>query len=68
MAEGRVIDYRYSAAHPSEWVEGNIQRSIWTGSVKNDQRYEIAAHRCEKCGYLKFYATRQATASSSPYG
>ncbi len=67
MAEGRVIDYRRDSAHPSEWVEGTVKTSIWTGSVKNEERYEIVAHRCDKCGYLKFYAEKPATAPGNMY-
>jgi hypothetical protein len=67
MAEGHVIDYRYSSARPSEWVEGEIKTSLWTGTVKNDARYEVVAHRCEKCGYLRFYADKPATAPGGLY-
>lgn len=67
MAEGRVIDYRRDSARPSEWVEGEIEASFWTGSVKNDERFEIVAHRCEKCGYLKFYADKPPKAPGNVY-
>jgi predicted nucleic-acid-binding Zn-ribbon protein len=64
MTEGRVVDYRRDSARASEWVEGEVQTSIWTGNIKNDTRFEVAAHRCEKCGYLKFYADRPAAPDS----
>jgi uncharacterized OB-fold protein len=67
MVQGRVIDFRRDSARPSEWVEGEIVTSVWTGNVKNDLRYEIVAHRCDGCGYLKFYAEKPATAAGTTY-
>jgi hypothetical protein len=67
LTEGRVIDYRRNSARSSEWVQGTVETSIWTGNVKNDVRYEVVAHRCEKCRYLKFYADRPPTAPGNVY-
>ena len=62
MVAGAVIDYRRGSAHPSEWVESSVVTSRWTGSVKNDVRYEVAAYRCSKCGLLKLYADEPSSA------
>jgi hypothetical protein len=37
--------------------------SMWTGGVKNDRRLVIVAYRCERCGLLRLYANREATAT-----
>jgi hypothetical protein len=67
MTEGQVIDYRRDSARASEWVKGDIETSFWTGKVKNDVRHEIAAYRCDACGYLKFYADTPATGPGNVY-
>lgn len=43
MTEGTVADYRRGAVHPSEWVEGRVESSFWTGKLRNEERYEITA-------------------------
>jgi hypothetical protein len=68
MVAGVVVDYRRSAARPSEWVEARLETSAWTGSVKNEARYEVAAYRCTGCGLLKLYADAPASAPGSAYG
>jgi hypothetical protein len=62
LVAGVLVDYRRGAAHPSEWVEAQLQTSAWTGGVTNDVRYEVAAYRCTGCGLLKLYADALATA------
>jgi hypothetical protein len=68
MIAGVVIDYRRGSAHPSEWVEAELQTSSWTGSVKNDVRYAVSAYRCPDCGLLKLYADAESSAPGSAFG
>ena len=68
MVAGVMIDYRRASAHPAEWVEADLQTSAWTGSVKNEPRYEVAAYRCASCGLLKLYADAPASSGGSAFG
>ena len=68
MVAGVLVDYRRGSAHPSEWVEAQLETSAWTGSVKNDVRYEVTAYRCTGCGLLRLYADTRATAPRSALG
>ena len=41
----------------AEWVEGEPERSIWTGiKTKNRHHYRVETYRCEGCGRLDSYA------------
>ena len=55
-----------SSVQPSEWIQGPVATN-WIGKVTSDERYEITAYRCDKCGYLKFYADKPATAPRNMY-
>lgn len=67
MEEGTVADYRRGSIQPSEWVEGRVQSTFWLGNLKNEHRFEITAWRCTRCGFLRFYADKPASSSSSVY-
>lgn len=57
MEEGFVRDSTYGGHVESKWVEGDIQKSFWTGlKLKGRVQHPITAHRCERCGFLEFYA------------
>lgn len=57
MAEGFVKDVGYGTQAPSSWIEGAPVRSIWTGvKLKGRAQYQIAAFRCNRCGFLEHYA------------
>jgi hypothetical protein len=62
MVAGTLMDYRRGTVEPSEWVEGGLSTSVWTGRVRNEKRYEVTAFRCAQCGLLKLYAATPATA------
>lgn len=68
LVAGVVIDYRRGTAQPSEWVEAQLQTSVWTGAVKNDTRYAVTAYRCTGCGLLRLYADALSSASNDPSG
>jgi hypothetical protein len=62
MVAGTLMDYRRGTVEPSEWVEGGLSTSVWTGRVRNEKRYEVTAFRCAQCGLLKLFANTVATA------
>ena len=60
MEDGFVLDNTYGARLQSGWVEGEPERSFWTGvKVKGKELLPIITWRCPRCGYLESYA-RQA--------
>jgi hypothetical protein len=63
LEEGSVADYGRSTTRSSEWTGGPLVTTTWTGAVKNGRRLAITAYRCERCGLLRLYANREATAS-----
>ena len=47
----------YSTPGVAQWVEGIPVRSVWTGlKMKDREVYPLTSYRCERCGYLEFYA------------
>ena len=57
MEEGYVADYAHGAIRQSEWVDGEPERSFWTGlKVKGHAQVPVTALRCSLCGFLEFYA------------
>lgn len=44
---------------PVVWVEGEQEKSFWAG-IKTSGRaqFNVRAMRCEKCGFLEFYADK----------
>ena len=58
MAEGYVIDRTYGSVAVGSWVEGQPERSIWTGlKLTGKTKTDIATWRCGRCGFLEQYAT-----------
>jgi hypothetical protein len=58
MREGFVVDGIYGGSAVSAWVEGAPRKSLWMGvKLSGRPRSEIAAWRCERCGFLEHYAT-----------
>jgi hypothetical protein len=58
MNEGFVADRtHHSAAAVPSWVEGEPERSVWTGlKLSGKPRIDIATWRCARCGFLEQYA------------
>jgi len=57
MQEGYILDVVHGGVLPSIWVEGKPENSSWSGlKIEGKTKYLISAYRCEKCGFLKFYA------------
>jgi hypothetical protein len=57
MERGFLVDHTYGASAASEWVEGPVEASFWTGvKLRGRERRRIEMFRCERCGYLESYA------------
>ena len=61
MEEGFIMDLVYGNAKTViQWVEGEPERSIWTGIKTRDRdKFQVATYRCYGCGYLKSYALQE---------
>lgn len=56
MTTGYILD-KGQAFFQAEWIEGEPEKSRWTGlKVKDRRRFPLTADRCERCGFLEFYA------------
>ena len=65
MEEGFILDQTYGANLPSNWVEGEPVRSIWSGTkIKNKKKYQVRTLRCVRCGFLESYATEEDEGTS----
>jgi len=61
MDLGYLMDRGHSTPGVAQWVEGAPVRSVWTGlKVKDREMYPLTSYRCERCGYLEFYALPEA--------
>jgi Domain of unknown function (DUF6487) len=57
MTTGFLLDRGDKGNSTTEWVEGAVEKSFWTGlKLKNRRRFPINADRCERCGFLELYA------------
>lgn len=57
MEPGFVVDHSYGTAAASEWIEGPVEASMWTGvRLRGRDRRRIDSFRCVGCGYLELYA------------
>ena len=58
MERGFVVEtFRSIPYDASYWIEGVREKSFW-GHLKTRGKnsFYITAYRCERCGFLKFYA------------
>ena len=61
MEGGFLVDHAQGAVMPSEWAEGDVKYSVWTGvKMKGKKVFPVETLRCARCGYLESYA-RPAT-------
>jgi hypothetical protein len=57
MTEGFVPDATHGSVAVSSWMEGPPEKSVWTGlKLSGRARSEISAWRCNRCGFIEFYA------------
>ena len=57
MVQGFVPDYTRGGILVADWHAGQPKKSFWT-STKNPsaEGVPLGAFRCQKCGFLEFYA------------
>ena len=63
MEEGFVLDRgSYNFPNEQQWVEGEPERSFWTGLNMDGRRlFKVSTYRCEQCGRLDSYARESAS-------
>ena len=60
MVEGFIVDQGYGVVHPGKWHPGAPVKSFWTGiKQRKKEQIDIAAYRCDRCGFLENYAVQQ---------
>ena len=58
MTAGYILDDAYHGKKVANWVEGEPERSMWTGLKTGDRMViPVTTWRCDRCGYLESYAT-----------
>lgn len=58
MREGWIAEIGRGTT-PSQWVEGQPEPSLWTGTkISADKTFEIVTYGCSVCGYLESYARK----------
>ncbi len=57
MENGFIADNTYGGVFPSNWIEGDPEKSFWTGTKTSGKRkVKVETYRCLSCGYLESYA------------
>jgi len=57
MEEGFILDREHGGVAVSQWVEGEPERSFWTGiKTRGREKFQVTTYRCSGCGYLESYA------------
>jgi hypothetical protein len=57
MVQGFVPDYTYGGILVEGWHAGQPKKSIWTRTkAPAAAGVPLGAFRCQKCGFLEFYA------------
>lgn len=55
MLEGLVVDFNYTGAMPSMWVEEKTQAGA-SNMMNGKRKVKTVTYRCSDCGYLDSYA------------
>ena len=57
LEEGFIADAVSGGVFTSKWIEGEPERSLWSGiKTKGKRKVAISTFRCTNCGYLESYA------------
>lgn len=57
MVQGFVPDFTHQHALVQAWHEGKPKKSFWRRTKAHPtEGLPVGAFRCERCGYLEFYA------------
>ena len=61
MIFGFLLDrHQHSQARTQLWIEGQPERSFWTGiKTKGKEQHAVHTFRCKRCGYLEAYASEE---------
>ncbi len=61
MSKGWLLDQAQGGRSPLQWVEGEPEKSIWTGLKMGGGRaiYATETLRCDECGAVRLYARQQ---------
>jgi RNase P subunit RPR2 len=62
LIRGFLLDFTDGGVHRDQalWVEGRREAAVWVGTkLKGKDVREVDAYRCEKCGFLEFYASNK---------
>ena len=68
MSEGFIVDHTQSGTAVAGWVEGQPVKSVWTGlKLGGRARFDIAAWRCGRCGFIEYYASGASTTAEAEH-
>jgi hypothetical protein len=57
MVQGFIPDITHGAILVGQWYSGPPEKSFWTNTKHpRAEGVPIGAFRCQKCGFLEFYA------------
>lgn len=57
MEQGFLQDSTQHGITISRWIEGEPEKSFWSGlKTKGKRQFDVATYRCTRCGYLEAYA------------
>jgi len=57
MVGGYIVDEGHGTRTVARWIEGNPERSMWTGlKIRGKDKFDVTTYRCGRCGYLESYA------------
>lgn len=57
MCDGFVVDFANGVYLAAAWHPGQPIKSFWWGvKLRHTEMRQITANRCERCGFLEFYA------------
>jgi predicted Zn-ribbon and HTH transcriptional regulator len=57
MEPGFMLDWTVGGYLVTEWMEGEPEKSFWTGlKLNRRRRLKVVAWRCRRCGFLESYA------------
>jgi hypothetical protein len=63
MIQGFVVDFSETGTLVMRWHDGPPKKSFWSGTKAGQHEgIPIGAFRCDKCGFLEFYANEEFAA------
>lgn len=69
MAAGFILDQNYGSVGVSKWQDGPPKKSFWTGvKLNKSDQIAVTTWKCERCGFLESYATRDEVDAAGVVG